>query len=173
MTENATMPPDEVTLTDRLHTIHVETEWKDRYQSVSRIRDVPDVWIDEPRSLGGFNSGPTALESTLAALNACSAMIMHIVRLEQKLNLTAISFETDGVVDSRRVEMKRSRLKYSEVTPITEHYKSVHQRVIVTTGETAERFDLFRSEVLRLCPMHALLRDAGVEVTTEWIRRAS
>jgi putative redox protein len=163
---------DEVTQSDRLHTIKVATEYKDRYQSVSTIRDVPPVWIDEPKSLGGFNSGPTALETTLAALNACSAMIMHIIRMELKMDLTGIRFETEGVVDSRRVEMKRTGLKYSQITPITEHYHSVSQKVFVKSTESAERFDLFRSEVLRLCPMHALLRDAGVEVTTEWIQES-
>jgi putative redox protein len=65
---------------ERIQPIHVSTEYLGRYQSVNRIRDLPEFYIDEPRDLGGKNSGPTALESTLAALNSCSAMIMFILR---------------------------------------------------------------------------------------------
>lgn len=162
--------PDEVTLEDRLNTISVDTEYKDRYQSVSTIRDTPAVYIDEPRSLGGFNSGPTALETGLAALNACSAMIMHIMRMELKFEMSDISFHTTGVVDSRRVEMKKTKKKYSEIPPVAPHYREVRQEITIRSDESGERWDLFTSEVLRLCPMHALLHDAGVPVEVVWKR---
>jgi uncharacterized OsmC-like protein len=162
--------PDEITLEDRLHEITVDTEYKDRYQSESMIRDLPGLYIDEPRSLGGFNSGPTALETTLAALNACSAMIMHIVRMELTFEMGKISFHTTGTVDSRRVEMKKTKKKYSEIEPVTRHYRSVRQEITIASDESGERWDLFTSEVHRLCPMHALLDDAGVPVEIVWRR---
>jgi putative redox protein len=154
---------------ERLHSIHVSTEYRGRYQSVSRIRDLPDVYIDEPVKLGGQNTGPTALESTLAALNACSAMIMYILRKEMRFDMQAVRFETEGVVDARSVEMRRTGKKYSEIAPITEHYQRVIQTIYVKTSESGERFEHFKSEVLRLCPMHALLRDAGVPTDSRWI----
>lgn len=157
---------------DRLHPIHVDTDYIERFKSVSRIRDLPDIYIDEPKSLGGENSGPTALETTLAALNACSAMIIYIMARELKFDYKGLSFKTTGVVDARRVEMKRSRLKYSEVEPVAEHYQSVQQIVTLVTAEPQERVDKLRSEVHRLCPMHALLRDAGVPVETQWLTTA-
>lgn len=169
MTTNYDLP-DQVTLEDRLHTITVDTEYKDRYQSESTIRDVPPVFIDEPRTLGGFNSGPTALETTLAALNACSAMIMHIIRLELKFEMSDISFHTTGVVDSRRVEMKKTKKKYSEIAPVARHYKEVRQEITIRSDESGDRWDLFTSEVHRLCPMHALLEDAGIPVEIVWKR---
>ena len=169
MTTNTDLP-DEVTLEDRLNTITVDTTYLERYQSESTIRDLPGLFLDEPRSLGGFNSGPTALETTLAALNACSAMIMHIVRMELKFEMSDISFHTTAVVDSRRVEMKKTRKKYSEIEPVARHYRSVHQEITIRSDESGQRWDLFTSEVHRLCPMHALLEDAGVPVEIVWKR---
>ncbi|MDQ7908019.1 OsmC family protein [Phytohabitans sp. ZYX-F-186] len=153
---------------DRVDRITVSTRYLGRYQSVSSIRDVPEVFIDEPESMGGANSGPTALESTLAALNACSAMIMFLVRKEMKFDLGGVRFQTDGWVDKRSVEMRRTKQPYSAIPPLTEHYFKVEQNVYITTSETGERLDHFRGEVLRLCPMHALLRDAGVPVESQW-----
>ncbi len=162
--------PDDVTLEDRLNTITVDTEYKGRYQSASTIRDLDPIYIDEPRSLGGFNSGPTALETGLAALNACSAMIMHIVRMELKFEMADVSFHTTGVVDSRRVEMKKTRKKYSEIEPVARHDREGRQEITIKSDESGERWDLFTSEVHRLCPMHALLDDAGVPVEIVWKR---
>jgi putative redox protein len=157
---------------DRIQPIQVNTEYIGRYQSVNRIRDIPEFCLDEPTELGGRNSGPTALEITLAALNSCSAMIMYVLRREMKFDLQSVRFETQGFIDVRRIEMRNKGLKYSEVEPVAEHYHKVVQKVIITTTETGERFEHFRSEVHRLCPMHALFRDAKVDLDSQWIQLA-
>lgn len=161
---------DDVFVEERIQPIRVETEYISRYQSVNRIRDLAPFYIDEPLELGGRNSGPTALESGLAALNSCSAMIMHVMRKELRFQLGDVRFETDGFIDVRRVAMKKTGQKYSEVEPVAYHYASITHKVFIKTGESDERLLHFRSEVERLCPMHALLRDAGVPMNIEWIR---
>lgn len=154
---------------ERIQPILVTTDYVGKYQSVNHIRDIPDFSLDEPVELGGTNAGPTALEMTLAALNSCSAMIMYVLRREMKFDLRALRFETQGWVDVRRIEMRTKKLKYSEVEPIAEHYHHVVQKVFITTTETGERFDHFRSEVHRLCPMYALFRDAEIDLDSQWI----
>ena len=154
---------------ERIQPIHVNTEYVGRYQSENRIRDIAPFSLDEPTELGGRNAGPTALEMTLAALNSCSAMIMYVLSREMKFDLGAVRFETDGWIDVRRIEMRRLKLKYSEVEPIAEHYHHVDQRVYITTSEEQGRFDHFRAEVHRLCPMYSLFRDAGVKLESTWI----
>ena len=154
---------------ERIKSIHVSTEYISRYQSVNRIRDLPEFCIDEPKDLGGRNSGPTALEMTLAALNSCSAMIMFILRGEFKFDFEDVRFETDGWIDVRRIEMKRTGKTYSQVEPIAAHYARVTQRVYVRTTESADRIAFFRDEVERLCPMQRMLSDAGVPLEIEWI----
>lgn len=170
MTTPADTAADDVQVDERIQPIHVSTEYLGRYQSVNRIRDLADIYLDEPVELGGKNSGPTALETTLAALNSCSAMIMFVLRREMSFDLGGVRFETDGHIDVRRVEMKRTGKKYSEVTPIADHFHNVVQRVYIRTSEPDERIEQFKSEVERLCPMHALLRDAKVPMESIWER---
>lgn len=167
MTHTAAM---DVQVNERLQSIHVSTEYLGGYQSVNHVRDLPPIYLDEPRELGGKNSGPTALEMTLCALNSCTAMIMFILKREMKFDLQGVKFDAQGVHDVRRVEMKRTGKLFSEVEPIAYHYHKVIQRIHIRTSETEARLAQFREQVERLCPLHALLRDAKVSVTTEWNR---
>lgn len=169
ITQTAAM---DVQVSERLQSIHVSTEYLGGYQSVNHVRDLPPIYLDEPRELGGKNSGPTALEMTLCALNSCTAMIMFILKREMKFDLQGVKFDAEGVHDVRRVEMKRTGKLFSEVEPIAYHYHRVIQKIFIRTSESDERLGKFREEVERLCPLHALLRDAKVKVSTEWIRSA-
>jgi uncharacterized OsmC-like protein len=161
-----------VTVSDRLQSIHVRTDYRGAYQSVSQVRDLPPIYLDEPLELGGKNMGPTPLEMTLCALNSCTAMIMNILQREMSFKFAGARFEAEGIHDVRRAEMKRTGKLFSQVEPIAYHYHKVIQRVYLRTSESDERLALFRSEVERLCPLAALLRDAKVNVKTEWIREA-
>jgi putative redox protein len=154
---------------ERIQPIHVSTRYVGRYQSASKIRDLPELFIDEPLDLGGKNAGPTALEATLAALNSCSAMIIFILRAEFKFRFGGLRFETDGWIDVRRIEMKRTGKTYSQVVPVADHYDRVRQVVYLETEEPPERIAFFRDEVHRLCPMQRLLSDAGVPLEVEWV----
>lgn len=162
---------DDVTVSDRLQSITVSTEYLGAYQSVNHVRDLPPIYLDEPKELGGKNTGPTPLEMTLCALNSCTAMIMNILRREMQFDIKAVRFEADGVHDVRRAEMRRTGKLFSQVEPIAYHYHKVIQRVFIETSESDERLAKFRSEVERLCPLHALLRDARVNVVSEWTRQ--
>ena len=93
--------------------------------------------MDEPAELGGRNSGATALESTLAALNACTAMIMYVLKREMRFDLGDLTLEADGWIDVRRIEMKKTGKLYSQVEPLAHHYQRVVQRVFITTSEAS------------------------------------
>lgn len=160
----------DITVSDRLQSIRVETEYLGAYQSVNHVRDLPPIYLDEPTELGGKNTGPTPLEMTLCALNSCTAMVMNILRKEMKFDISGLRFEAVAQHDVRRAEMKRTGKLFSQVEPIAYHYHKVHQKVFMKTTESPERLEKFRSEVERLCPLHALLRDAKVNVEFEWVR---
>ena len=167
LTQTAAM---DVKNNERLLSIQVNTEYLGGYQSVNHVRDLPPIYLDEPHELGGKNSGPPALEMTLCSLNSCTAMIMFILKREMKFDLQGVKFEAEGMHDVRRVEMKRTGKLFSQVEPIAYHYHKVVQKVRIKTSESDERLEHFREEVERLCPLHALLRDAKVNVVSEWIR---
>ena len=169
ITQTAAM---DVKSNDRLQSIHVSTEYISGYQSVNHVRDLSPIYLDEPYDLGGKNSGPTALEMTLCAPNSCTAMIMFILKREMKFDLQGIKFESEGMHDVRRVEMKRTGKLFSQVEPIAYHFHKVIQKIYIKTAESDERLTIFRKEVERLCPLHALFRDAKVNIMTEWTRAA-
>jgi uncharacterized OsmC-like protein len=109
---------------------------------------------------------------TLCALNSCTAMIMNILRKEMKFDIQDVRFESQGIHDVRRAEMRRTGKLFSQVEPIAYHYHKVIQKVHLKTSESDERLEKFKSEVERLCPLHALLRDAKVDLVSEWSRDA-
>src|SRR5690606_37464215 len=151
----------------RLQSITVTTEYLGNYQSVNHVRDIPPIYLDEPVELGGKNTGPTPLEMTLCAFNSCTAMIMNILRKEMRFDLKGVRFETQGIHDVRRGEMRRTGKLFSQGAPIASHCHKVIQKVYIKTSGSGERLAHFRSEVERLCPLYALLRDAKVNVVAE------
>lgn len=162
----------DIQVNDRLQSITVTTQYLGNYQSVNQVRDLPPIYLDEPLELGGKNTGPTPLEMTLCALNSCTAMIMNILRKEMKFDIQDVRFESQGIHDVRRAEMRRTGKLFSQVEPIAYHYHKVIQKVFMKTSESDERLAKFKSDVERLCPLHALLRDAKVDVVSEWKRDA-
>jgi uncharacterized OsmC-like protein len=160
----------DVQISDRLQSIFVRTEYLGAYQSVNHVRDLPDIYLDEPVELGGKNTGPTPLEMGLCSLNSCTAMVMNIMRREMRFDIQGIRMEAEGIHDVRRAEMKRTGKLFSEVEPIAYHYHRIVQKIWIKTSESEERLETFRHEVERLCPLHALLRDAKVNMETHWIK---
>lgn len=162
----------DVQVSERIQSIYVTTQYIQNYQSVNQVRDLPPIYLDEPEELGGKNAGPTALEMTLCALNSCTAMVINILRREMRFQFDGLRFEATGFHDVRRAEMKRTGKLFSEVEPIAYHYHKVIQKVFIKTNESDERLEKMSSEVHRLCPLHALLRDAKVDMEVIWEREA-
>lgn len=160
----------DVDISDRIQSIFVTTQYMKNYQSVSKVRDLPDIYNDEPIELGGKDSGPTPLEMTLCALNACTAMVINILRREMGFQMGGLRFETKGFHDVRRAEMKRTGKLFSEVEPVAYHYHKVIQKAYIVSDESDERLEEMRSKVHKLCPLHALFADAGIDFDFEWIR---
>ena len=165
-----TSTADDVDVSDRLQPINVTTRYIDGYRSEVSIRDLPLSYLDEPKDLGGKNQGPTPLESVLASLCGCTAMIVHIMKREMNFELHSLRCEADGITDVRRAEMKRSGKKYSEVEPIAFHFHEVTQCIFISTPESEERLQIMKLQVARLCPVSRLLEDAKVTFKVDWIR---
>jgi uncharacterized OsmC-like protein len=161
---------DDVSVSERLQPIHVSTEYLGGYKSAVHIRDLPVAYLDEPKELGGDNDGPTPLEAVLASLCACTSMIVHIMQREMRFEVEAMRCEADGVVDVRRVEMRRTGKKYSEIEPIACHFHKIEQRIYIKSVESDERLTELERRVSRLCPVSRLVADAGVDFQARWIR---
>ena len=161
---------NDVTVNERLQPISVATEYCGRYQSRVCIRDLNPYYLDEPKDLGGQNKGPTPLENVLASLCSCTSMIVHIMQREMGFKLDTMRSNAKGTIDVRRVEMKRTGKKYSEVEPLSYHFHDIHQQIYISTSENTERLEQLKEHVARLCPVSRLLEDAGVPIRVDWIR---
>lgn len=161
---------NDVAVEDRLQPIHASSQYQGKYRSAVQIRDLPTFYLDEPTELGGENMGPTPLENVLGSLCACTSMIVYILKREMNFQFDDMRCEADGVTDVRRVEMKRTGQKYTEVEPLAYHFHSVDMTIYIKTTEPEDRFEEMKRQVARLCPVSKLIEDSGAPFNVTWIR---
>lgn len=58
-----------------------------------------EITIDEPRELGGTDTGMNPVELTLCALGACQAIVARVYASQFGINLEAFSVELEGDLD--------------------------------------------------------------------------
>ncbi|MBX5465379.1 MAG: OsmC family protein [Clostridia bacterium] len=151
----------EESLREELMTLAADTEWVEQTRCRNFVRDLPPFTIDEPEELGGSNQGANPLETILAALNSCTAIVVQLVAQEMGLTLRGLDIHAEGDLDPRGF------LGQAEVKP---YFLAVRQRVNVEIDCTEDQLAQLREAVARRCPAFNLIRDAGVPVEVEWQR---
>lgn len=124
-------------------------------RTVITVRDF-EVITDE---VSGGNTGPTPLETVLAALLGCEGVIINRCAEAMKFDYAGVDLECEGTVDARG-----SR----GVVGVRPHFQSVALKVRIQTNEPAERVAKLRKNVESRCPVMNLLADADVEMIVEW-----
>ncbi len=124
-------------------------------RTVVAIRDF-EVVTDEPHD---SNTGPTPLETVLAALAGCEGVIITRCAAAMNFGYTALDMECEGEVDARG-----SR----GVGGVRPYFNWVKIRIVVHSDEPPERLAKLKKNVEFRCPVMNLLRGAGVEVTANW-----
>lgn len=127
-----------------------------------QVRDFESFFVDERKEIGGNNKGPNPLEYFLGALGACTSIIATMVAKEQGFTFGNLEYALDGDLDPRG---------YQGVEGVQTYYQSVEINIMVETKESDEAFDALAKEVERRCPLYNLLKDAGVEVVSNWVKR--
>lgn len=154
-----TVDPNARKLTYRNLTAHNEGGDK----TVVSVRDTPDLVIDHPTDRGGTNEGPTPVETVLGGLVGCDAVITRSVAKILKFEYGAIDYTCEAQIDTRGVAGVKGVRPYFEKVFVT---KTIH------TNESAERIEKLKKNVEQRCPVSNLVRDAGVELTIEWMVEA-
>lgn len=124
-----------------------------------QVRDFDTFYVDERKEIGGNNVGPNPLEYFLGALGACTSVIATMVAKEQDFTYKNLDFSTEGDLDPRG---------YKGVEGVQTYYQSVRVTVKVETEKSDESFEALANEVERRCPLFNLLKDADVEVISNW-----
>lgn len=131
-------------------------------KTVLNVRDFPEFATDEPDTLGGTNSGPSPLETVLAALVGCDGVIIHGVAKAMGFAYTGVDFDCSGQVDLRGPK---------GVPGIRPYFEKIRMSIVVHTDETPQRFEQLKKNVEFRCPVMNLMRAASVELSVDWIAR--
>lgn len=127
-------------------------------RSVVRIRQ-HELAVDEAVAKGGTDSGPTPLETALASLAACEAVIIRIVATAMRFDYRGVEVNCEGVVDLRGAR---------GVQGVRPHFQSVRVVLTLDTDEPDRRIAMLRRNVEQRCPVLNLFIAAGVAVELSW-----
>ena len=108
----------------------------------------------------GGDTGPTPLETTLAALVGCEGVIINRVAEVMGFSYSRVDISADGEVD------KRGSRGVAGVRP---HFNRVALTIRIASDETPDRLRQLQKNVEARCPVMNLMRDAGVDVRAKWV----
>ncbi|MEH7180511.1 OsmC family protein [Neobacillus vireti] len=144
--------------------LKVETsgKWESGLKTSISIRDFSKLIVDEPKSLGGTDEGPNPVEYVLAALTSCTSVMIALISKEKKFSFQGGDFKNNGTLDLQGL---------MGVEGVSPHFQSVSFDVILETQESDSRVEELKEEVEKRCPVYNLLKDAGVEIESNWYKK--
>ncbi|MFZ1254175.1 MAG: OsmC family protein [Trichococcus flocculiformis] len=126
-----------------------------------KVRNLPEFFVDESERMGGDNKGPNPLEYLLGSLAGCTSIIAYYVSEQQGFSYSGLSFTVEGTFDPRGFAGEDDIRTYFQEVTLVNH---------IETDETDEAIEKLAAEVERRCPVYNLMLDAGIDMSTQWIR---
>ena len=120
-----------------------------------------EVVTDEPVEHGGTGTGPSPLQTVVAALCGCVGVTFNRTAAEFGFAYTGLTFDAEYTLDVRGRSGDRS------VRPF---FQTVRVEVRVRTDESVERLREVVEEAEARCPVHNLISAAGVALEVTWLR---
>lgn len=148
--------------TSKLAKMSTSGRWTGGVQTEIAIRDFEPFLIDEPERLGGKDEGPNPLEMVLSSLSGCTSVLIAVVAKEQGFSYEGIEFKNEGSLDPRG---------FMGVEGVTTYFQSIEFDIILETAESEEKIQQLKEAVEKRCPVMNLLVDAGVSITSNWIKK--
>lgn len=129
---------------------HVRVEEKNR-RFTQHIWTDSHYWLaDEPKAVGGDNTGPDPYEHLLAALGACTSMTLRMYAGRKKMSLdhvvVALKHSRDYLHDCQGCEDKGAQI-------------DVLEREITLQGSLSEQERVRLLEIADRCPVHRTLHN--------------
>lgn len=124
------------------------------------IGNHPVTITDEPVTSGGGETGPTPLETVLAALVGCKCVMIHNVADAMNFEYEGVEIDAAGTVDLRGPK---------GVPGFRPYFDTVDIKITIYTQESEERMQKLAKNAEVRCPVMNLFRDAGTEVNAQWI----
>ena len=130
--------------------VHVEAHMGDRFKIESRIGN-HTLYVDQPKTGGGEDAGPTPLEYFLLSLAGCIATIARIAARQKRIVLRSMDVKAEGALDIEGL-MGRNPDAAVGFTGLT---VTVKMDADMTTDEK----EAFLREVDRRCPVSVNIHD--------------
>ena len=118
------------------------------------------IQIDESVEDGGTNSGPNPMQYFAASLAGCQNEQAQVVAEELEVKISRINIDLEIDLDLAGFMGTNDHSNGS--------YKSVRMNTIVTGDLTAEQVNELGKRVDARCPILALLRSAGCDISSTW-----
>ena len=96
----------------------------------------------------------------MGTLCGCESVTFHRAAKEMNFEYSSLNFSAEFTIDIR------GRMGLRSVVP---HFKTVRLEVLVDTKETEAKLSEVVNETEARCPVYNLIKDAGVNIQTQWL----
>jgi putative redox protein len=146
-----------------LETFKAEAQGKGWPTKVSITDTEWTLQLDEPVEDGGSNSGANPMQYFIASLAGCQNEQAQVVADELSLNIAQIDINVE-------IDLDLSGFMGTSDTS-NGSYKNARLNAVVLGEVTAEQVKTLGQKVDERCPILALLRTSGCNITSSWSKK--
>lgn len=103
-----------------------------------------EVTIDEPRELGGTDTGMNPVELTLSALGACQAIVARVYAKKFEIEFEDLWIEVEGDLDTDGFMNK---------SDVRRGYSDIRYQFHIATDASREKVEEFVAFIEKTCPV--------------------
>ena len=103
-----------------------------------------EIIIDEPKELGGTDTGMNPVELTLAALGACQAIVARVYARKFKIEFDDLWIDVEGDLDTDGFLNK---------SDVRRGYSDIRYNIHIVTDAPREKVEEFVAFIEKTCPV--------------------
>lgn len=130
-------------------TFQASAHLKEGTKVIAKSRNF-ELTIDEPKSLGGTNTGMNPVEILLAALGACQSIVARVYAKKFDVNLDEFWIELEGDLDTDG---------FMNVSDVRPGYSDIRYNIHIVTDAPREKVAEFIKFVESKCPVGDTIGD--------------
>ncbi len=122
-----------------------ETQLVERVQCRGKVRDFPELTIDEPEALGGTNSAMNPVELVLIALGACQEIMYAAYAAVAGIQIDQVSVNVKGFLDVQGL--------FGLNPDVPPGFQSIEFQTSIASPESSEKIQGLVEMVESHCPV--------------------